>query len=614
MQAADWCVSLARKEMFRRPFSNFSVYELRCALTFAVSGSKTLENCSRSEERIRCPLLAKRIVWFGSSSYTLYRGTLPWARPMALPRRYQYAPPPAGINGTTAQRSDDDGRRTHKELSRYLGEVSCSYCGARGALPSAPCGECALPYCSKQCLEEGRARHHRKLCDKEVSECEAYAARRGGAASSLALVERDRLAMAALLGQNTRLRLRGSDPIECIVCQLPRTVPPCQGFFFGKQRKDENEDKGGTEDFRAETAITYPIFASSACSHPVCLKCHIDHCSMESNGHLKRIKDNEETRSTDAAIADAGVIDDLIACWTERQCYLCKGRFLDHDGYLLALACAFKVYALEYPLEDVGMFTACRIAQVLRIVAARLRMRSLHRLRLQRRTRMLDDPFAQVEGSVRDLVVAQTGGAFSKSMTMCQHLQDFRKLYRALCDDEYLLVIDDLLCEEYKNIYGPSSKMVTLAAYEVARGFATAGNVEACRDMLERSYGQAEALKLFGVTNAVTLGFAESLGRAYGAVSIVAGLDLNMIEQDLNRVETMLAQSETTHPAESEVVAGLSQAAAAVRAVLEELRRQIETRPERTANGEHHDGTIDREHASTAVQPSARVSPGPKQL
>ena len=198
-------------------------------------------------------------------------------------------------------------------------------------------------------------------------------------------------------------------------------------------------------------------------------------------------------------------------------------------------------------------------------------------------------------------------------MTMCQHLQDFRKLYRALCDDEYLLVIDDMLCEEYKYIYGPSSKMVTLAAYEVARGFATAGNVEACRDMLERSYGQAEALKLFGVTNAVTLGFAESLGRAYGAVSIVAGLDLNMIEQDLNRVETMLAQSETTHPAESEVVAGLSQAAAAVRAVLEEFRRQNETRPERTANGEHHDGTIDREHASTAVQPSARVSPGPKQ-
>ena len=33
-------------------------------------------------------------------------------------------------------------------------------------------------------------------------------------------------------------------------------------------------------------------------------------------------------------------------------------------------------------------------------------------------------------------------------------------------------------------------------------------------------------------------------------------------------METMLAQSETTHPAESEVVAGLSRAAA-VRAVLE---------------------------------------------
>ena len=205
-------------------------------LTFAVSGSTTLENNVPDQEAdSRCPLLAKRIVWFGSSSYTLYRGTLPWARPMALPRRYQYAPPPAGINGTTAQRSDDDGRRTHKELSRYLGEVSCSYCGARGALPYAPCGECALPYCSKQCLEEGRARHHRKLCDKGVSECDFYAARRGRAATCLALVERDRLAMAALLGQNTRLRLRGSAPIECIVCKLPRTGPPCPGFFFGRR-------------------------------------------------------------------------------------------------------------------------------------------------------------------------------------------------------------------------------------------------------------------------------------------------------------------------------------------------------------------------------------------
>ncbi len=412
---------------------------------------------------------------------------------MALPRPYQYAPPPAGINGTTAQRSDDDGRRTHKDLSLSLGEVSCSYCGARGALPSAPCGECALPYCSKQCLEEGRARHHRKLCDKGVSECVFYAARRGRAATCLALVERDRLAMAALLGQNTRLCLRGSDPILCIACKDPRTVPPCQGFFFGNRRKDPLEDKGGTVGWRADTAITYPIFASSACSHAVCLKCHIYHCSMVSNEHLALIKEDEETRSTDAAITrDAQVIDDLIACWTERSCYECGSpkRLLDHDGYLLALACAFKVYALEYRLEDVGMFKAGRIAQVLRIVAARLRMRSLHRLRLQRRTRAGDDPFAQVEGSVQDLVVAQSGGAFSKSMTMCQHLHDFRKLYRALGDDEYLLVIDDMLCEEYKYIYGPSHKLVTWAAYEVARGFASAGKVEACRDMLDRSYGQ----------------------------------------------------------------------------------------------------------------------------
>ena len=95
------------------------------------------------------------------------------------------------------------------------------------------------------------------------------------------------------------------------------------------------------------------------------------------------------------------------------------------------------------------------------------------------------------------LVVAQTGGNLQQKYDDNANTCKISGNSTALSTTN-TPVIDDMLCKEYKYIYGPSSKMVTLAAYEVARGFATCDVGR--RDMLERSYGQAEALKLFGET------------------------------------------------------------------------------------------------------------------